>query len=251
MSPSGSVPLMAIGMPSLPASSFVASHQDMSSEPSSAGPSFKSTISTLRSLYPRAARALVERDYSLTQSLIESAFDLISSPSDYRPGLDALDTHRRKWDILRITLETSAFSDPPADNRKGPLISEVMPQALRANLLLSAPGLVTALHKRSVRLFTPAPMSPKTAFLPAQILISLVYSSLKLNCPEFARGMIEDWLAQRESVETTHADSDGYARVLELFCLNVLPQLHDLDYAKEFLTYEGELNHETRKVRHF
>lgn len=246
MSP-GSLPLVAM-RPFLSSSLDGSVVQDTAKSNSQAGPSCTSTISTLRSLYPRAARALIKRDYVLTQSLIESAFDLLPSPSEFRVEKDALDTHRRKWDILRITLEVSAFADPPANGKKGVNASEAIPHALRANFILSAPALITTLHKRSVRLFTPVPVNPKTAFLPAQILISLVYASLKVDCPEVGRGMIEDWLAQRETVETTLADMEGYARVLELFCLNVLPQLHDLDYAKELLMYERELDAERRQV---
>lgn len=66
--------------------------------------------------------------------------------------------------------------------------------------------------------------------------------------------MIEDWLARREYPDSlTRSDSDngdGYEKVLELYCLQVLPKLEQWDYANEFLEYESELVHETREV-HF
>ncbi|EJD06523.1 uncharacterized protein FOMMEDRAFT_117370 [Fomitiporia mediterranea MF3/22] len=220
-----------------------------SSTNATAGPSSASAISTLRSLYPRAAHALLQRDFTLTQTILESAFELLPPPSSLGSSSvpDSLDTHRRKWDILRITLETSAFDSPPSASSKGVSADDVLPPTLRANLMLSAPGLITALHTRSVRLFTPKQQSPKAAFLPAQILIPLVYSSLKLHCPDVGRGMIEDWLAQRDSVESTRRDLEGYERVLELYCLHVLTRLHDWEYAQEFLEYESELSDKARQ----
>ncbi|OCB84667.1 hypothetical protein A7U60_g8187 [Sanghuangporus baumii] len=213
------------------------------------GPSTSSAISTLRSLYPRAAHALLQRDFALTHALIESAFELLPPPPPgFRSAPDALDTHRRKWEILRITLETSAYASPPSSSSSSSsstkrigVGADVLPPALRANLMLSAPGLITALHSRSVRLFTPRQQSPKAAFLPAQILVPLILSSVKLECPDVGRSMIEDWLAQRGSVDSRRSDAKGYERILELYCLHVLPRLHEWEYAQEFLEYESEL----------
>lgn len=96
-------------------------------------------------------------------------------------------------------------------------------------------------------------MNPSAAFLPAQILVALIFSSLKLHCPDKGRSIIEDWLAQRHHIleEQGHdADGyvDGYVRVVELFCLQILPRLHDWEYAEEFLEYERELPPATRQV---
>ncbi|KAH8117935.1 hypothetical protein DFH11DRAFT_1808463 [Phellopilus nigrolimitatus] len=197
-------------------------------------PSSSSAASTLRSLYPRAARALLQRDIALTHTLLDSAFALLPPP--LAPSPDALDPHRRKWDILRITLETSVFASPPPAAEY-----EALPPPLRANLMMSAQSLVAALHSRSVRLFSPAPVSPTAAYLPAQMLVPLVLSSLKLHCPDVGRSMIEDWLALRESVEKVRDDAEGYKRILELFCLHVLPRLQDWEYSRDFLEYEREL----------
>lgn len=246
--PSAYVPLTVLPMDAGTADGLSATSSSSVTN-GSAGPSSGSTISTLRALYPRAAHALLQRDFALTQSLLESAFELLSPPVGVLSVPDALDMHRRKWEILRITLETSAFASPPASKRSP--ADDVLPPSLRANLMLSAPGLITALHARSTRLFTPKQRSPKASFLPAQILVPLVLSSLKLHCPDVARSMIEDWLALRETVESTRADSEGYERVVELFCLHVLPRIHEWEYAQEFLEYESELPDETREVCSF
>lgn len=199
-------------------------------------------MSTLRSLYPRAARALLQREFDLTHTLIESAFVFLTQPATL--GQDALDIHRRKWDLLRITLETTVFTSPPTSPLSGPL-----PSPLRANLTLTAQNLVAEMHLRSVRLFTPQGSNPSAAYLPAQILVALIFSSLKLHCPEKGRSIIEDWLAQRRHpLESQGSDPEGYVRIVELFCLQVLPRLHDWEYAEEFLEYERELPLETRQV---
>ena len=43
-------------------------------------------------------------------------------------------------------------------------------------------------------------------------------------------------------------EREGYAKVLELYCLHILPRLEDWDYAEDFLQYERELAPDTRKV---
>ncbi|KZT19028.1 hypothetical protein NEOLEDRAFT_79180 [Neolentinus lepideus HHB14362 ss-1] len=202
-----------------------------------------SPAATLRSLYPRAAKAFLQRDFTLTHDLISAAFDVLNPPT-YRP-FDELDANRRKWDLLRITLETTlCASPPPADEL------ESLPPALRSNLILSPHSLVAALHTRSLRLFTPTipAQKPNPAFMPSQILLTLVLSSLKLECPDIGRGMVEEWLARRGQVDQTQTEGEnGYERVLELYCLHVLPRLKEWDYAREFLRYENELPRERRE----
>lgn len=228
------------GSPTAPKPLLLAASATVS--PDSAGPSTGSSTSTLRSLYPRAARALLQRDFDLAHTLIESAFVFLTEPATV--SQDALDVHRRKWDLLRITLETSAFVSPPSSPIAGPL-----PSPLRANLTMTPQSLVAEMHMRSVRLFTPQGINPSAAYLPAQILVALIFSSVKLHCPEKGRSIIEDWLAQRpHSPEERDYDADGYVRVVELFCLQVLPRLHDWEYAEEFLEYERELPPATRQV---
>ena len=62
--------------------------------------------------------------------------------------------------------------------------------------------------------------------------------------------MIEDWLA-KHGQEIDAGDPKGYAKVLELYCLHVLPRLQDWEYAEDFLTYERELLPDVRQVRVF
>lgn len=220
------------------------------------------TAATLRSLYPRAARALLHRDIALTQHLISLAFAIIQPPSPSKPLPDSLDTQRRKWDILRITFDTTFYASPPPP-------SVTLPDTLRSQTLLSPQSLVSNLHERSVKLFTPyspqhtskqAPNGyqitdkspiPNSAYLPAQILSALVFASLKLDCPDVGRGMIEDWLARRYQVPHIQNDIEGYVKSLEVYCLHVLPRLGEWEYAKDFLKWEIELDGNVKQVRCF
>ncbi|EIW57266.1 uncharacterized protein TRAVEDRAFT_168912 [Trametes versicolor FP-101664 SS1] len=205
--------------------------------------SSSSTAATLRSLYPRAARAFLQRDVALTHSLLSSAFSILSSPASVVSVNDALASQRRKWDILRVTFETTLYSSPPAAQDP-----ESLPSALRTNFMLSPEPFIAALHNRSLLLFTPAesPQKPSSAFLPSQILITLVLASLKLDCIDVGRNVIEDWLA-KHGQEDVPEDPKGYAKVIELYCLHVLPRLQDWDYAEDFLAYERELPHDVRQ----
>ncbi|KAH9856646.1 hypothetical protein C2E23DRAFT_808418 [Lenzites betulinus] len=205
--------------------------------------SLSSTAATLRSLYPRAARAFLQRDVALTHSLLASAFSFLTSPASVASVDDALASQRRKWDILRITFETTLYSSPPSAQDP-----ELLPPALRANLLLPSEPFIGSLHNRSLQLFTPAdsPQKPSSAFLPAQILVTIVLASLKLDCNEVGRSFIEDWIA-RHGQEDVPDDPKGYAKVIELYCLHVLPRLQDWDYAEDFLTYERELPSDVRQ----
>jgi len=199
---------------------------------------FATAAVTLRSLYSRAARAFLQRDITLTFTLITSAFPLIPSP----PSLDdPLSNWRRKWDILRITLEITVYATPPAD-------SETLPPYLRSNSMLSPQSLLAALYTRSLVLFTPVlPESdvqgnPSVTHIPTQVLITLVLASMKLGVPEVGRSIIEDWLAKR-TVHQDPASEDGemYDKVIELYCLHILPRLEEWEYATEFLQDEGQL----------
>ena len=209
-----------------------------------AGPS-SSAAATLRSLYPRAARAFLQRDVALTFSLLSSAFALITPPTASATLNDAFASHRRKWEILRLTFETTLYASPPSNQDP-----DSLPSSLRANLMLSPEPLLATLHSRSLQLFTPSDSMQKatSAFLPAQILVTLVLASLKLDSPEVGRSMIEDWLA-KHGQEPDADDPKGYAKVLELYCIHVLPRLQDWEYAEDFLTYERELPPDVRQVR--
>jgi hypothetical protein len=200
------------------------------------------TATTLRPLYTRAVRAFLHRDIVLTHSLLTSAFALITPP--LTPAPDLLAEHRRKWDVLRITLDVTVYTAPPPD-------SASIPTALRSNALLSAAALLTSLHTRSLRLFAPAdgPATPNSAFLPAQVLITLALSSAKIGCPVAGRGIVEEWLACRALNATAlNAAEDGYEKVLEVYILNILPALGEWAYARQFLGYETELPMQSREV---
>jgi hypothetical protein len=202
----------------------------------------------LRPLYNRAARAFLLRDIPLTHSLLESAFSLFQ-PSNVIP--DPLLDQRRKWDILRITLESTVYSSPPTSH-------DSLPASLQEILVESPQALLTSIYARSLTLFTPdSRVSQKSkanaAYLPPQVLITLVYSSLRIDCPDVGRVMIEDWLSRREipaTLPTGETKDDGYEKILELYCLQILPKLDQWDYAQEFLEYEGELLANVREVRY-
>ena len=210
---------------------------------SAATSSMSSTATTLRSLYPRAAKAFLLRDVTLTHSLLLSAFGLLHPPLSFAE--DALVPHRRKWDILRITFETTLYASPSTSDDP-----EALPASLRANHMLSPQSLVTQLHARSLQLFTPsAPLQkPNATFLPPQVLMTLVLASLKTGCPEIGRQMIEDWLS-KHGQEVDADKPKAYAKVLELYCGHVLPRLEDWEYAEDFLTFWRELPHYVRQVR--
>jgi hypothetical protein len=120
----------------------------------------------------------------------------------------------------------------------------------------SPQALATSIYSRSLALFTPnSGIAQKTtlnaAYLPSPVLTTLVYSSLKIDAPDVGRVVIEDWLACREpnySLEPQESEGNVYAKVLDLYCLQVLPKLEQWDYAKEFLDYEGELPTQHREV---
>ncbi|KAI0247640.1 hypothetical protein BJV78DRAFT_1380100 [Lactifluus subvellereus] len=197
------------------------------------------TAATLRPLYARAVRAFLHRDIVLTHSLLTSAFALITPPTTSIP--DTLSDHRRKWDVLRITLDVTVYTAPPAD-------TAIIPAALRSNALLSGAALLATLHTRSVRLFAPTDgpaLNP--AFLPPQVLVTLALSSVKIGCPAAGRGIIEEWLACRIPTAAASAEDDGYEKVLEVYCLSILPALGEWTYARQFLGYETELPAQSRE----
>ncbi|KAG9039425.1 hypothetical protein FRB95_010714 [Tulasnella sp. JGI-2019a] len=226
------------------------------------------TLTIIRALYQRAVRAFLKRDTTETQSHIDAAFQLLTPPSFAYP--DSLSSQRKKWDILRITLETTLYVSSASASHDADLDdvsrTSFSPSASpssslynrAANLLLSPPSLLATLHTRSLCLFTPMNQAkqPSPAFLPPQILVSLVLASLKLNCPQVGRGMVEEWLARRPLPPPAFMSSgnvpngkrtgedgedDGYAKVVDVYCLHVLPRLAEWEYAMEFLKHEVEL----------
>ncbi|KAJ8072905.1 hypothetical protein PM082_016464 [Marasmius tenuissimus] len=194
---------------------------------------------TLRSLYNRAAKAFLNRDIRLTHSLLQSAFDILNTepPCSSTDSLQTL----RKWDILRITFDTTVYSSSPGSD---------FPEPLRQTSLKSPHTLVKDMYNRSLASFSTDKTSTSIVFLPVQVVSALVYSSLKVDAPQVGRELIEEWLARRGNRLGYHPPStpeeDGYEKVLELYCLQVLPKLEEWDYATEFLQYESELQPESR-----
>ncbi|KAG2151699.1 hypothetical protein BD769DRAFT_1658133 [Suillus cothurnatus] len=180
-----------------------------------------STEATLQSLYNRAARAFLHRDVAITFTLLSAAFALLPPP--LAPSPDPLDVHRRKWDILRITLETTVFTSTPdiAD----------LPQPLREFLLLSPQSFISTLYARSLALFTPSSLyrKPSSAFLPHQVLITLVASSIKIDCPGVGREMTDDWLSKRGQYDFVPST---------------------VGIRQEFLSYENELPLDKKRELH-
>ncbi|KAG9121828.1 hypothetical protein FRC07_002054 [Ceratobasidium sp. 392] len=238
-------------------------------------------ITKLRTSYSNAARAFLHHRTDEAHILVEEAFEILNPPPSHQP--DQLSSHRRKWDILRITLETTLYTTPadgsvaaskrnkllqsmaqssvskftglnewsaprsPARSTHHPLSSP----SIEEPSLLSPPSLLGTLHTRSSILFAPSSDRPSSRYLPAAVLVALVLASLKLDCPQVGRGMIEDWLANRDSLgpgvddegfgEAKSEEREGYEKVVEVYCLHVLPRLNEWDYAKDFLDSEMEM----------
>ncbi|KAF7321473.1 hypothetical protein MKEN_00668000 [Mycena kentingensis (nom. inval.)] len=195
----------------------------------------------LESLYNRAARAFLLRDIPLVSSLQEAAFPLLHPPEhgDYP---DDLAPYRAKWDLLRITLETTLFTAPTPD----------VPESLRQLLSQPPHSLLTSTYHRSLQLFTPTNTASKALYIPSAVILTLVYSSLKLDAADAGRIVVEDWLATRAylSLPSSSADDEersNYRKVVEAYCLHILPKLEQWDYAKEFLDYESELARDARE----
>ena len=232
--------------------SFLPPLSSLSPQPMAAQQTSKTTA--LNSLYNRAARAFVLRDIALTYSLLQSGFALLNPPTIIVP--DSLSEHRRKWDILRITFESTVYTSPPSS-------TESLPESLRTNLLESPQSLATSIYSRSLALFTPSnegfskTASLNAAYLPYQVISTLVYCTIKIDAPDVGRIVIEDWLARREphysleqrSPEKPESGVGGYEKTLELYTLHILPKLEQWDYAKEFLEYESELTSQQREVK--
>ncbi|KAI0246991.1 hypothetical protein BJV78DRAFT_1285909 [Lactifluus subvellereus] len=147
----------------------------------------------------------------LTRTDTASAFALITPPSTSTPS----PTIAAFWDVLRITLDVTVHTAPPAD-------TAIIPAALRSSALLSGAALLATLHTRSVRFFAPADAASNPTFLPAQVLVTLALSSAKIDSP---RG---------------GGSSRSGARGV-LSCLSILPALGEWTYARQFLGYETEL----------
>ena len=63
--------------------------------------------------------------------------------------------------------------------------------------------------------------------------------------------MVEEWLARREPSVIPGVEDESYAKVLDVYCLHLLPRLGEWDLAVEFIGYETELPQERRQVGHY
>ncbi|KAF9041013.1 hypothetical protein BDZ89DRAFT_1060288 [Hymenopellis radicata] len=228
-------------MPTATSTTTIAGQSSSSYSTTLKATSAPSTASRLGTLIDGAGRAFVNRDYRLTQSLVESAFTLLHPPVSVP---DALDDYRRRWDIFRITLEAHVYTSSAA--------SDDLPPHLKDLLLQSSQALATAMYQRSLTLFTPANGSSKTPstfnviYIPPPVINTLVYATIKVNSPDVGRVIIEEWLARRDAY-TSPTQSEAYKKLLAIYCLQILPALDQWDYAKEFLDYESELSRKSRE----
>jgi hypothetical protein len=188
------------------------------------------TLPTLRALYPRATHSFVQRDLGQTESLVDQAFQLLSPPCSPESLVDGLSSHRRKWDILRITLATTFYSSNPLQ------------------LQLPPDEFVQSLRTRSLRLFTPQSLPPSAEYVPPQIILLLAVSALKFNVVTLAREIIEDWLTRRAH-DAALADAAAYEKIIEVYSLHVLARLGAWEDASVFLRYEGDLPEQAKQVR--
>ncbi|KAJ7782813.1 hypothetical protein B0H16DRAFT_1494454 [Mycena metata] len=185
-----------------------------------------SSVATLHTLYHRAARAFLLREGHPYQQ-----------PDELAP-------YRSKWDLLRITLETTIYVSPPT--------TAGLPDPLRELLAQPPHALITAAYTRSLALFTPRAAPQKASHIPSAVILTLVYSSLKLDAPDAGRVIVEDWLASRnDDISLFSGDAkeetSNYRKAVEAYCLYILPKLEQWEYAKEFLDYESELSPDVRE----
>ena len=191
----------------------------------------------LRALYSRATHSFVQRDLAQTHSLVDQAFSVLSSPSSQSSLADGLSSHRRKWDILRITLETTLYPSTTSKSFKNETKEPQLPPH----------DFVQSLRTRSLRLFTPQSLSPSAGYIPPQVILLLAISALKFHVIPLAREIIEDWFAKRPHDDSLE-DTTAYEKIIEVYCLHVLARLGAWEDARVFMRYEGELPHEAKQV---
>lgn len=196
-----------------------------------------SALPTLRALYSRATHSFVQRDLAKTHSLVDQAFKLLSPPSSPSSLVDGLSSHRRKWDILRITLAITLYSSTPSKSLKR---ETNQPQ-------LAPTDFVHSLRTRSLRLFTPQSLSPSVGYVPPQVILLLAVSALKFDVVTLAREFIEDWLTKRGQ-DASLEDATAYEKIIEVYSLHVLARLDAWEDAREFMRYEEELSQEVKQV---
>ncbi|KAH7106208.1 hypothetical protein BKA62DRAFT_286486 [Auriculariales sp. MPI-PUGE-AT-0066] len=203
--------------------------------------------SRLRALYKPATDAFVARDFVSTQAAIDDALAILAAhPPSHNPDLDdpAITTHRRKWDMLHVTLDVNVYLAPRAPNLAAhPLFAELRGLIPRA--------LVAHMHARSVRLFTPPDSPPDSAFLPVQLVTNLITASARLNCPLDARAIAENWMRahdfDNDPAAVTLFSGEEFDRLAQNYVAYVLVTLHDWDAVDTFLRTNPVLSNVMRK----
>ncbi|KAG1743993.1 uncharacterized protein EDB91DRAFT_1005230, partial [Suillus paluster] len=61
-----------------------------------------------------------------------------------------------------------------------------------------------------------------SAFLPYQVLITLITSTLKIDWSDIGCEIIEDWLSKRGQYDFVPSTGEPYHKIIELYCLHVL-----------------------------
>jgi len=214
---------------------------------------------TLRALYEQAKHAFLQRDLILANELLTRAFLQLGPPPPSQgehspPDIDSLDSQRRKWDILRITLHTTLYTSQPSDPR---LNSASSPSGSNFNpASLSPYQFLQGLHSQSLSLFNPTNTLPSIKKVPDQVVLLLVVSAVKLGEVHLAKEWVEDWLVRRDvsggvsSISSTGESTTptSYERIVDVYILHVLPRLGLWDEATEFMRYESEMGEGTKEV---
>jgi hypothetical protein len=218
---------------------------------------------TLRNLYEKAKHAFLQRDLLGAERSLTLAFAQLPPPplslnsnTDKRDP-DGLDSQRRKWDVLRITLWTTLFMSKDTS-------SSSLEKKTNCPIHLGPIQFLEKLYSNSIRLFTPSSSTDPSSndaggivHVPDQVVFLLVVSALKLDQVRLAKEWIEDWLVRRDPTvpPTTTTTTDGnvkemtsYEKVVDVYVLHVLPRLGLWDDATEFLRYEAEMNEYTKQV---
>ncbi|KAG8868046.1 hypothetical protein FRC20_004282 [Serendipita sp. 405] len=212
-----------------------------------------STKSTLRTLYEQAKLAFLQRNLALADKLVTQAFTLLAAPLSHggvqseegeigQKTADPLDSQRRKWDILRITLQTTIYTSQPSEATLSPL------------------KFLHRLRSQSLKLFTPVGAVASITNVPDTVVLLLIVSALKLEEVNTAKDWVEEWLMSRNpqredtidpqinaSDATNSPPMTSYERIIDIYVLHVLPRLDLWDDAVEFLRYESEMREEVKE----
>jgi hypothetical protein len=177
------------------------------------------------------------------------------SPSTSDPSqvvVDVLDSHRRKWEILNITLQTTVYTLKPSEVKS----TSSLASSSSPTLDTSVPPytFLKRLLAHSLSLFTPQNTESSITYVPDQVVLLLVVSAVKLDEIRLAKEWVEDWLVRRNVTSVTlspEGDStpvSSYERIVDVYILHILPRLGLWDDAREFLRYEGEMSEEAKEV---